>query len=120
MAKKLLLLAAVVYTILLVIVSLINLKGLPDLGSTFDDKIYHFFAYTVLAVLWITFFKQNKERHILTVVFISLIAFGVVLELIQHQLNPNRTYDPYDLMANCIGVLIGTLIAGRLNIIKLK
>ena len=120
MLKRLLLLAAIAYTILLTIVSLINLEGVPDLGSSFDDKIYHVLAYVVLAALWVTYFKPNKRRYTLTVVFACIILYGVFLELIQHQLNPNRTYDTYDLMANCLGVLIGTLIAVRLNIIKLK
>ncbi len=120
MAKKLLLLAAIAYTILLVIVSLIDLSGVPSLGSSFDDKIYHFLAYLVLAILWITYFKNFKERTSLIFVFSGIILFGIVLELIQHQLNPNRTYDTYDLLANCLGVIVGTLIAARLDIIKLK
>ena len=120
MVKKLLLPVTVIYTVALVIASLINLSRVPSLGSSFDDKIYHFFAYFGLAVLWISYFKPIKKKYTLTVVLIGLILFGIVLELIQHQLNPNRTYDNFDLMANCLGVIIGTLIAARLNIIKLK
>ncbi|WP_111684976.1 VanZ family protein [Winogradskyella tangerina] len=120
MVKKLLLLAAIGYTILLVIVYLINLNGVPQLGSSFDDKIYHFLAYFVLAGLWITYFKNFKNEIKLYKVFVGMILFGIVLELVQHQFNPNRTYDTLDLLANCLGVIVGTLIAARLNIIKLK
>lgn len=118
--KKLLLPASIVYTIMLIIASLVNLNGVPSLGSSFDDKIYHCLAYLVLALLWMSYYKPSNERYIKVVVFSCLILFGIVLELIQHQLNPNRTYDNYDLLSNCIGVLLGTLIAIRLNIIKLK
>lgn len=111
---------AMVYTVVLVIASVVNLNNVPSLGSSFDDKIYHFIAYLVLAFLWTTYFKPSHKRHTNTIVFVSVIAFGVVLELIQHQLNPNRTYDVYDLMANCLGVLFGTLIVHKFNIIKLK
>ena len=107
--------ASIVYTIVLVIASLVNLKSVPSLGSSFDDKIYHCLAYVVLAFLWMTFFKSSKKKNIKGIVFGCVILFGIVLELIQHQLNPNRTYDIYDLMANCIGVVIGTLIAIRLD-----
>ncbi len=120
MAKKLLLLAAIAYTILLVIVSLINLSGVPSLGSSFDDKIYHFLAYFLLAALWITFFKTYQENYKLFHVFIGIMLFGIGLELVQHQFNANRTYDTLDLLANCLGVLVGTLIAARIDIIKLK
>ena len=120
MDKKLLLLVAIIYSIWLTTVSLIDLKNVPRLGSSFDDKIYHFIAYFLLAVLWITYFNTSKKKQATLVVFISTIIFGVILELLQHQLNPNRTYDNYDLLANCLGVVIGTLIAVRIKIIKLK
>lgn len=118
--KKLLLLVAVIYTIWLAIISLINLNNVPSLGSSFDDKIYHLLAYLVLAFLWISYFKPSQKKEKFLIVFVCMILFGVVLELIQHQLNPNRTYDNYDLIANCLGVTIGTLIALRLNIFKLN
>lgn len=120
MVKKLLLPATIIYTLTLVIATFINLDGVPSLGSSFDDKIYHFLAYFGLAVLWITYFKPIKKKHTLTLVFVCIIVFGILLEVIQHQLNPNRTYDNYDLLANCLGVVLGTLIAARLHIIKLK
>lgn len=120
MVKKVLLLIAIIYTIWLIVVSLINLNNVPSLGSSFDDKIYHVLAYLILGFLWVTYFKSSQKRHINVSVFISVILFGVVLELMQHQLNHNRTYDSYDLIANCLGVTIGTLIAIRLNIFKLN
>ena len=120
MLKKLLLPAAIIYTIALVVVSLIDLNGVPSLGSSFDDKIYHCIAYLGLAFLWVTYVKIDGSNNSLIYTFIAVILFGVVLELLQHQLNPNRTYDTYDLMANCVGVVLGTLIAIKINILKLK
>ena len=116
--RNLLLIAAIVYTLALVIASLVNIHNVPEIGFSFDDKIYHFVAYFGLAFLWITYSKafSNKKR----LVFISVLLFGVLLEVLQHQINPNRTYDTYDLIANCVGVIIGTLVASRLNILKLK
>ena len=120
MVKKLLLPVTIVYTLVLVIATFINLSGVPSLGSSFDDKIYHFAAYFGLAILWITYFKPIKKKYTLVVVFVCVVLFGVALEIIQHQLNPNRTYDNLDLLANCLGVVVGTLIAVKLDIIKLK
>jgi len=118
--KKLLLLVAIIYTLTLITASLVSLSGVPSLGSSYDDKIFHFLAYVVLAFLWVTYFKTVKKKNGRVVVFFFLILFGVVLELIQHQVNPKRTYDIYDLIANCIGVSLGTLIALLNNVIKLK
>jgi VanZ family protein len=118
--KRLLLVVAIGFTICLTIASLINLSGVPSLGSSFDDKIYHLGAYFVLAFLWVSYFKFSQKKYILLITFLCTLLFGVVLELMQHQLNPNRTYDTYDLIANCLGVMLGTLIAVQINIYKLK
>ncbi|WP_179344279.1 VanZ family protein [Winogradskyella ursingii] len=120
MVKKALLLVSIVYTIALVIVSFINLYNLPNFGSDFDDKIYHIVAYLGLAFLWITYFKDSKKTRELLIVFITIVIFGFIIETLQHVLNPNRTYDVYDIVANCIGAILGTLIAFRLNVFKLK
>ncbi len=120
MLKKLFLLVTIAYTIVLIIFTFINLSGVPSLGSSFDDKIYHVLAYSGLAFLWVTLFKNNKGRFSLITILLCLILFGAILEILQNQLNPNRTYDNLDLIANCFGILLGTLIADRLNIIKLK
>ncbi len=115
-----LLLGALVYTLALVIASLINLNGVPSLGSSFDDKIYHVVAYMILAVLWLFYFKPFKTKYIPFFVFFAVVLLGYLLELLQYLVNPNRTYDTFDLIANTFGALIGTFIAIKLNIDKLK
>ena len=119
-SKTLFGITTIAYTIFLVVVSLINISGVPSLGSDFDDKIYHFLAYFLFAYLWTTYLKPSKKKNKLLIVFICLIMFGIILELIQHIINPNRVYDTYDLIANCLGVLIGTLLAKKYTIITLK
>jgi VanZ family protein len=118
--RKLLLLAAILYTIVLIVVSLISLNGLPSLGSSFDDKIYHVIAYMILAILWIFYFKPFKTIYIVLLVCFASVLLGYILELLQYLVNPNRTYDTFDLIANTIGVLIGTFIAVKINIHKLN
>ncbi len=120
LVRNLLLLLAVAYTIFLVTVTLIDLSGVPSLGSSFDDKIYHFLAYSVLGVLWVLFFKTYPKKLKIWGILVWLLLFGITLEVIQNKLNPNRTYDIIDLLANCFGVVFGTLLASRLNIFKLN
>jgi VanZ family protein len=118
--KKLLLLASIIYTAALVLVTLIDLEDIPSLGSSFDDKIYHLLAYVVLAFLWMSYARAFKSKEIIAVVFIGLLLFGVALELVQHQINANRTYDIIDLLSNCVGVALGTFIARLFNVFKLN
>lgn len=118
MVKKVLLLVSIAYTLALVIASLISLNGVPSLGSSFDDKIYHIVAYIGLAFLWVYYFKPFKAKYIPFVIFLAAAVFGYILEVMQYLVNPNRTYDTYDLIANTIGAAFGTLVAVRLEIFK--
>lgn len=120
MVKRLLLVITIIYTVTLIVTSLIDLDGVPNLGSSFDDKIYHFLAYIALAFLWLTYFRYFGKAKPSFKVFIVVLMFAIFLELIQHQINPNRTFDVIDLLANCIGVVVGTLIAVKQSILKLK
>ena len=115
-----LLLVSIIYTLTLVIASLITLNGVPSLGSSFDDKIYHIVAYFSLTVLWTLYVKPLKKIRLIYIVCFAAIFVGFVLELLQYFVNPNRTYDTYDLIANSIGAVFGTLIASKINISKLN
>lgn len=120
MVKKVLLLVSIAYTLTLVIASLITLNGIPSLGSSFDDKIYHVVAYFGLALLWLLYLKPFKTKRLLFIVLFAAVFLGFILELLQYLVNSNRTYDTYDLIANSIGAIFGTLIASQINIYKLK
>ena len=120
MHKKLFLLGAIFYTLILVIASLVNINGVPSLGSSFDDKIYHVVAYMILGLFWVLYFKPFKTKFVPVIVLFISILLGYILELLQYLVNPNRTYDTFDLIANTIGALIGTFIATKLKILKLK
>ncbi|WP_175455515.1 VanZ family protein [Winogradskyella thalassocola] len=115
-----LLLVSVAYTLALVIASLITLHGVPSFGTSFDDKIFHIVAYLGLTLLWVLYVNPNKKGRLLFIVCFAAIFLGFILELLQYLVNPNRTYDTYDLIANSIGAIFGTLIASKINISKLN
>ena len=109
MPKKVSLALAICYTLVLSIFSLISIKSLPKLGSSFDDKIFHIFAYTILVLLWyFTFYSLKKAKPILIAVCFSII-YGIIIEVLQGQLTIARSFDILDILANCIGIAIGTL-----------
>jgi len=118
--KKMLLLVSIAYSLTLVIASLITLNGVPSLGSSFDDKIYHIVAYLGLTLLWGLYVKHFKKSQLLYIVCFAAIFLGFMLELLQYFVNPNRTYDTYDLIANSIGAIFGTLIVSKIIRYKLN
>nr|WP_262899711.1 VanZ family protein [Winogradskyella alexanderae] len=85
-----------------------------------DDKIYHVVAYFILVSLWITYYKPLNNQRIISIVVLASVSLGALLEVLQFLLNPNRTFDVLDMLANALGVLLGTLIAVRYSLLKLK
>ncbi len=86
-----------------------------------QDKILHFCAYIFLAFIWGYYMLLSSAKKGILYSFISTLVFGVLLEIIQERVNPSRTFDVLDLMANCIGVIVGTIIvASSKTYLKLK
>lgn len=109
MLKKVALYLAVPYTVALTVVSLINLREVPDVKIDHGDKIFHFLAYALLCLLWYMVFRFKKQQPqktaILNAVVLS-IAFGIILEVLQGTLTAHRSADVYDAIANSLGALL--------------
>jgi VanZ family protein len=77
------------------------------------DKIVHFlvfFPYPFL--LWFAFkkrFEANILRSIYYIIPISGIAIAIIMEFLQ-SFNPQRNFDIYDITANILAVIVGSLI----------
>ncbi|MBN4046913.1 VanZ family protein [bacterium AH-315-P13] len=109
MHKRVLLILTICYTLVIAVLSLVNIKSLPKLGSSFDDKIFHALAYGTLVLLW--YFTLNHLK-ITKPIFLSAlfsIIYGIILEVLQGQLTIMRSLDILDVLANCIGVTIAFL-----------
>ncbi len=72
------------------------------------DKLYHSFAYFVLAFSWLLSFRKKQKKKYLIV--ISCIIFGIIIEVFQNTLTNYRTGDYLDVLANSLGVLLALLI----------
>jgi hypothetical protein len=87
--------------------SLASGSELASLEKTFpflawSDKIQHFGAYGVLAVLWMLALEGRRR----VTAALSMIFLGVQLEAAQH-FAPGRTPDLGDAVANALGVVAG-------------
>jgi len=110
---RVILLIAVSVTLSILFLSLIRLDDLPDLEVKQMDKYYHTFAYFVLTLSWIAYFKiRNKKLKInfLFYIVIGLILFGIVIEVLQRALTDYRLLDYQDMIANTIGVILATTL----------
>lgn len=107
------LLIAVSVTLSILFLSLIRLDNLPKLEVREMDKFYHSFAYFVLTLSWVSYFEiRNKtlKTIFLSYIIVALIIFGIVIEILQRALTDYRLFDYQDMIANTIGIILGTLL----------
>lgn len=81
-------------------------------GVGYTDKISHVFAYSVLILSLLVAFHVNgllkRRTWILLIFFCGL--YGILLELTQYSLFPNRYFEWLDAISNVMGALIGSLL----------
>ena len=109
MHKRVLLILTICYTLVIAVLSLVNIKSLPKLGSSFDDKIFHALAYGVLALLWYFTLNRLKIAKPIFITALGSIIYGIILEVLQGQLTIVRSLDILDVLANSIGVTTALL-----------
>ena len=112
--KLLFLTPALVYTGIILYLSLINLSDTPVSSLGMSDKLMHGGAYFGLGLLWMlygifTFPEKNLFRRII-VICLAAIAFGIFIEVLQDTLTTYRQLDLYDVLANTIGVFVAALL----------
>ena len=99
--------AAIIYTIALIVLSLVRVSDMPEFGTDYDDKIYHIIAYVILTLLWYFAFKSQINKNQILILALSCSAFGIVIEVLQERLTTYRVNDTLDIVANVVGVLLG-------------
>jgi VanZ family protein len=90
-----------------VALSLMPPAPLPELPSG-GDKVEHFLAYGLLAMGAVQLFATRAAWLLLAV---GLVAMGVGLEYAQGAYTDNRMQDPFDALANTLGVIAGLATA---------
>ncbi len=91
-----------------VVVYLSLMPSPPQLDITAGDKLQHIAAYSALG-FWFTMLVLRNWRQ-LCLVAGGLIGLGVALEFVQG-ITGYRTFDVGDMLANSIGVVIGSALA---------
>lgn len=108
--KIILLFVALGYSITLAVLSLVSDDSLPDFGTNYDDKIYHFLAYALLTFLWFKVFINFNNSKPILFAFIISVVFGIIIEVLQGEFTVVRDPSIMDILANSVGVAIVSLI----------
>ena len=104
---------ALIYTLSILILSLINLQDIKIIELKSSDKVYHTLSYTLMILLWMVHYKLKFKtitfKHFF-VLMLSVIFFGIIIEYLQLFLTSYRSFDWWDVLANTIGVIMGFLL----------
>lgn len=109
MHKHLALALVVLYFVTLTVFSLINLGGIPSLGSSFDDKIYHFVAYALFTLLLYNYLNAVSMKNSIFYTILFATGYGILMEILQNLLTESRESDIYDIVANFLGIIFGAI-----------
>jgi len=79
------------------------------------DKIIHFTFYFVACVLGVLFLRERTKGTIqlgkaLLIIMLATIGFGILMEVLQHNLTTERSGDFFDGLANTIGSFCGAIL----------
>ena len=98
---KFLTLAALALILVMSLKPSVSVGGMPH-----ADKILHFGAYAVLAILA----RLGWPKHWGGLIFIGLAIFGVGIEIAQHTMNLGRMGSIADVAANFVGAALPLIV----------
>lgn len=79
------------------------------------DKVVHFMMFLAMAFAYHFDFRCGKkpvdEARLMGWIFVSLSAFGGLIELAQWKMRMGRSGDWYDLLADIAGAVYGIILA---------
>jgi len=106
-------LALIIWCLFIAVASLMPLGSDSIDLIPYQDKWIHWFCYTVLAYLGgksLGSGRFQNNKWLLLTVLIGASAYGFVIECLQGLFNTGRHFDYFDIIANIIGSMMGSLI----------
>lgn len=73
------------------------------------DKIVHIGLFAVLIFLWKSSFNRNSANYN-WMLLLSALLYGLLVEFVQLNWVPNRSFDLYDVVADMSGSVVGLLV----------
>lgn len=100
---------AIILTFLIAYLSFVSLNNIiPKLEFGYFDKIAHIISYTSLSFSWFIALCLKKESNLKSIIIVlSILIYGIIIELIQGKIATNREADIFDVFSNLIGIIIG-------------
>jgi len=95
------------------------------LDKIWFDKWVHIGMFALLVVLWclaMRFYKADKTStyfiRIFRTIAIIFVAYGIIMEFIQKEFVPLRSFDSGDIVADVVGCAVGLIFSTKRYIKK--
>jgi VanZ family protein len=98
-----------IYAALIFVISSIPEITPPHLGFKFEDKVYHFIEYSIFSLLLFFAFFKTKTDFFKKNVFLFSCLIGMIYaysDEFHQKFVPGRSYDLYDFLADCLGIIL--------------
>jgi hypothetical protein len=103
---------AITWFLIMCILFFLPGSALPQenwLNAVYFDKWVHVGLFAILLFLWRSSFKLDLNNYNLVLLF-SALLYGLLVEFIQRNWVPNRSFDLYDVLADMAGSVIGLVV----------
>lgn len=103
-------LALAIWTILVAVASLVPLGNSVGMSIPHQDKLVHIFMYAIMAYLALKVHWHNNKSISSVLAIMLSILYGCLMEYAQLLFSELRHFDYFDIIANIIGSMMGSLI----------
>ena len=110
MLKQIVFWIALLWTGVVLFLSLVQADKIPAVNIQNLDKVVHAFFHFVFTSLWILFFKtqikdpDSYKPYVIS--FLFSVLFGITVEMLQGQYTTTRKEDALDVAANLVGATL--------------
>ena len=96
---------------MLIVLAALSIPGstLPQVNFELADKMVHTACFFVLGLLWMRALNGSGWRRAAITLAIG-VFFGVASEVYQDLMPINRLFDPFDAVADAVGVLLAVMV----------
>ncbi len=119
LGRRNLLILAVFYTCAITLLFFIPGSDLPNINFSAADKIVHCLLYFILINLWLIYFYTKMDFQLdakwIQVLLLTILLYGIIIEILQGQFTASRSADIFDVCANLIGSLLGIFFFKRIK-----
>jgi len=117
--KEFFLFSAIIWTGVILFLSLENSKNIPQIEIPNIDKVIHFGFHFVFTILWFLYLKKrfnsSKNLQLLAFTIIFSLIFGIAIELMQQYFTISRNADVLDILANLSGSFLAAFFIILVN-----